>query len=286
MPRLGFQRRRDGSFVYFPGPFALRGAYALPDAALEAIARAAREHRKRNQSLLALVLAACLLLGAFSAYPLSVEISASFDADRAAVEKSLRLACLLAGLLAGFLLLRHRRRRFARRHLAGFAFLPEEPRAVLFRPRTVYTPLDLRLAGLGIAFLAVLGWLAHLRGFTAAYTEGGRWAVVVEAEIAVLLALLLGHCGFLLRHAGRLRRRRVAFADATERWAEMEIASGWQRRGEKPLGPRPLIWRVLLPDFGHGPLAGLAERAWIGLVWGTLLTTLGVLLVLGVEGKL
>jgi hypothetical protein len=286
MPRLGFQRRRDGSFVFFPGPFSVTGAYAVPDDALEATAQAARLYRKRSQSLYALVIAVCVLPAAYFARALSIEISAAFDADRAAIETALRLAGLLLGLLACFILSRLRRQIFARRHLQDFAYLPDEARAVLFRPRRAYGPTDLRGAALGIATLAIAAWVLHLQGFQAAYAEAGRWALVVEAEILALVALGVAYCGFLLIHAGRVRRPGVAHAQARERWAEMEVATGWQRRGQRPPGPRPLIWRLLLPDFGSGDAARALERLWVVIVWSLLLSIPLSLLVAYAAGKL
>lgn len=279
MPRLGFQRRRDGSFIYFPSRFSLTGAYEVPDAALAATAKAAHAQQRWWNGLYALAMAACVLLGALAARPASIEISATFDADRASIETALRLAGVLGGLLAVALLAALHHRIFARRHLRGFAFAPQERRAVLFRPRRSYGPRDLRRVGLGGSAAAVVAWGFHLRDFPAAYAEGGRWALVVEAQVLLLFALALGYCIFMLRFAGRVRRRRAVHADASEGWAQMEIATGNQRRGKKRTPePRPLIWRFLFPDFGSGRAANKLELVWKFFAWPAFLLLFGILL--------
>ncbi len=284
MPRLRFQRRRDGSFVYFPSPFSVTGAYEVPDEALADTVRAAHAWRRRAVTFYTLTMAFCILGGALAARPLSIEISATFDADRATIETALRLAGLLMALLSGALLSVLGRRSFAHRHLPGFKFAANEPRAVLFRPRVVYGAGHLRATALAAIAAALTFWGIRLYRFPAAYAEGKSWAYVVEAEVACLVMLAVAYCVFMLVHARRLRRRRARHADASEIWAEMDVASGWQkRRRERKPGPRPLIWRILLPDFGSGMLANRLERAWTGLVWSVLFLTL-LIAWLAVEG--
>lgn len=279
MPRLRFQRRRDGSFVYFPSPFSVTGAYEVPDDALADTARAAHAWRRYATTLYTLTLAFWILFGSFAARPLSIEISATFDADRATIETALRLASLLAAILSAGLLSHFRRHRFARRHLQGFVFAADERRAVLFRPRVVYGAGDLRLTAMGAIVAALTFWGIRLYRFPAAYAEGKSWALLVEAEVACLVMFAIAYCIFMLRHARRLRGRRAKHADASEIWAEMDIASGWQkrRRKRKP-GPRPLIWRILLPDFGSSGAAGKLEMVWMIIVWPIALLLLGLFL--------
>lgn len=268
MPRLRFQRRRDGGFVYFPNPFSVIGAYEVPDAALADTARAAFAWRRRARTLYTLTMVFWILLGWLSARPLSIEISAAFDADRATIETALRLAGLHAALLSVALLSWLRRRHFARRHLQGFVFAAKEQRAVLFRPRPVYGAGHLRLTALCAMTAALTFWGIRLYHFPAAYTEGKTWAFVVEAEVAGLIMFAVAYSFFMLRHADRLRRRRSKQADASEIWAEMEIASGWQKRSRKRKpGPRALVWRILFPDFGPIYAAGKLEAAWMLVVW-------------------
>lgn len=279
MPRLRFQRRRDGSFVYFPGAFSVTGAYEVPDDALADTARAAHDWRRWGITLYTLTLAFWILGGALVARPLSIEFSAAFDADRATIETALRLAGLLAALLLVALLSEVRRRRFQRRHLRGFAYAADERRAVLFRPRVVYGASDVRGTALGMIAAVLVFWGVRLYRFPAAYAEGKSWAVVVEAEVACLVMLAVAYCVFMVRHARRLRRRRAKHADASEIWAEMDIASGWQkRRRKRKAGPRPLIWRILLPEFGYSRAANKLEVIWMIVVWPLALLFFAVLL--------
>lgn len=277
MPRLGFQRRSDGSFVYFPGLLSLSGAYEVPAEHLGAVAGAAYRQRRTTRSLSAIAMAACILLGWFVSRPLSIEIMIALDADRASIEKALRLGMLCLGLLAVAITGRCRSRWFAQRHLSGLRFAQKERRAVVFRPGPRVGAGGLRLTGLAGIVLATALWWFHIRGFAEAYAEGGAWALLVEAQILLLVMPAFAYCIFIIRNAERLPGKKVAGADARERWAQIAVGSELQARGRKgdPRdAPRALVWRILFPDFGSGPVASRVTAMWMLVVWGVVISGL------------
>ena len=277
MPRLGFQRRSDGSFVYFPGLLSLSGSYEVPAEHLGAVARAAYRQRRTTRSLSAVAMAACILLGWAASRPLSIEIMIALDADRATIEEALRLGMLCFGLLAVAVIGRFRQQRFVHRHLREFRFAPTERRAVVFRPGPRVGAGGLRLTGLAGIVLAIALWGFHIRAFTEAYAEAGAWALLVEAQILLLLIPVVAYCIFIIRNAERVPGNKVAGADARERWAQIAVGSRLQKRGGEKgpkEAPSALVWRVLFPDFGSGPLARRVEAMWILVVWGVAISGL------------
>ena len=285
MPRLGFQQRKRGRFVFFPSPFSFTGAYEIPNAELPAIARAVFDQHRRSVVLYAMILAACLLLP-WLAWRFLPFADLGGTEERAVVRKALQLGGICLGLAVVALVAQLRRRNFARRHLAGFSFAPQEVRAVFFRPGSADEAGRIRTVAVALIIIGLGAWALRSPQMIAAWTAGSAWRLIVEVEIVLILSLVVGYCGYLARYATKVRRKRVRHADATEVWAEpeFEVAPGHVMPKETP--PRPLIWRVLSPDFGSGSLASWLEKVWTRMVWGILLIAVLTVWLLYETGKL